>query len=133
MNTEIIGQVWDSVAGRRVEIIQTFYTRFFERYPQYQRHFPETMDHQMEKMVETISTLARFSEDPAILRPHLMKLGQAHKAYGLSSTDLHNFKEIFVESIAAACPDVWNTECERAWNDAFNQVIIPTVEQGLRI
>ena len=132
MNTEIIGQVWDAAAGKHIDIIETFYGRFFERHPQYKRHFPETMDHQMEKMVDAISTLARCAENPAVLHPHLLKIGRAHKAYGLNSTDLHNFKAIFVEAVADACPDIWNPQCERAWNDAFNEVIIPAVEEGLR-
>lgn len=40
MNVEHIGDVWDSLHERHFEVIEHFYQRFFEQFPQYKNSFP---------------------------------------------------------------------------------------------
>ena len=130
MQTELIAQSWDSLNPRHIEVIQTFYDRFFERFPNYRAMFPESMDYQMKKMVRTMAMVARLSEDQSIVEPHLTKVGDRHSAYRLSEQDLQNFKDVFIEVLAEECGGQWTEDCRKAWSEAFDQVIIPNMMQG---
>ena len=130
MQTELIAQSWDSLNPRHIEVIQTFYDRFFERFPNYRAMFPESMDHQMKKMVRTMAMVARLSDDQPIVAPHLTKVGDRHSVYALSEQDLQNFKDVFIEVLAEECGGQWTEDCRKAWNEAFERVIIPNMMQG---
>ena len=131
MNTALIAGLWDDMAGRRLEIIKRFYGVFFERYPQYTKHFPPMMDHQMEKMVESISMMARMADDPNIIGPHLVKLGKAHERYGLNEADMNNFRDVFLEVMAEFAGDRWDDRTAHAWRSAFDDVLIPKLMEGV--
>ena len=62
MNTEVIKASWEDLAGRRVEFIEAFYARLFERHPQYRKLFPEQMGAQVERMIEMAGALAQLIE-----------------------------------------------------------------------
>jgi hemoglobin-like flavoprotein len=40
MNTELIAQTWFVLGERQAAMIEAFYDRFFERFPDYRRLFP---------------------------------------------------------------------------------------------
>ena len=62
-------ELWDKLASRQIDFIRVFYHRLFEQYPEYHRLFPDKMDAQMEKMVEMISAVLRYSNDIPHIRP----------------------------------------------------------------
>lgn len=124
--------LWDSIAGRRVEVVRYFYDQLFETHPEYKRLFPEQMDHQMEKMVEMISAVARFSNRIDLIQPYLMQISRTHQTYNLSSQDLNNFKRVFIDAIAASLPEQWNKQTEDSLNCAFDDTLIPIFEEGLQ-
>jgi hemoglobin-like flavoprotein len=131
MNTELIAETWDSLAHRHIDVIEVFYDRFFERFPRYREMFPAKMDQQMKKMVRTLAMVARLSDDEPLITPHLTKVGDRHRPYGLQAQDLENFKAVFLEVIAEECGSRWTERCAQAWNDAFDEVIIPLMMKGL--
>lgn len=83
----------------------------------------------MKKMVRTMAMVARLSDDQPIIEPHLTKVGDRHSAYGLSKQDLQNFKDVFIEVLAEKCGGQWTENCRKAWNEAFERVIIPNMMQ----
>jgi hemoglobin-like flavoprotein len=131
VNTEIIGQVWDSLEGRHQELVLSFYERFFQRFPHYRSLFPEQMDSQMRKMVHTLALVARVSDSTSVVTPHLEKVGSRHRGYHISADDLQNFKEVFLEVLQEKCGDVWSDDCRQAWDEAFEQVLLPHMARGL--
>jgi len=131
VNTEIIRESWSALAGHRREFIEAFYARLFERYPQYRGLFPENMNAQLERMIEMLSSLAEFAEHAHLLEPHLRKVGFAHRKTGIHASDVENFKDTFLDTLAtfAATGDA-DTQ-RRAWREAFDEVIIPLFDEGL--
>lgn len=54
MNTEIIAETWYALGNRQAEFVETFYERFFGRFPGYRKFFPQTLKaSHLEKMVQT--------------------------------------------------------------------------------
>lgn len=131
MNVQRIGEVWDSLHGKQYDVIAHFYQRFFERFPDYRRFFPDSLDAQMKKMVRTLSLVARVADSTSVVEPHIERVGDHHKAYGLQKKDLENFKEVFIEVLGEEYGEQWNAEHAQAWQEAFDEVIIPGMMKGL--
>ena len=62
--------------------------------------------------------------------PHLHKLGAAHKPYALKQKDLDNFRETFVEMLGERAGSSWSPAAAKAWQQAFDQVLIPLMREG---
>lgn len=131
MNEQRIGEVWDSFHGKHYEVIEHFYQRFFERFPNYRKFFPESMDAQMKKMVRTIGLVARVADSTSVVEPHIERVGDHHKPYALQKEDLENFKDVFIEVLGEEYGEAWSAEHGRAWHQAFDEVIIPSMMKGL--
>ena len=131
MDIPAVRQTWNSLAGRRLEFIDIFYTRLFERYPQYRELFPDSMNMQKEKMVEMLSSVARFADHIDLVRTYLLEVGAAHHRTGITTTDIENFTDVFLDSLAETCGESWQPHQEAAWRQVFDDVIIPIFEEGL--
>ncbi|RKZ78858.1 MAG: hypothetical protein DRR19_25775 [Candidatus Parabeggiatoa sp. nov. 1] len=135
MNTEMIGQSWDKLLDKQGAFVQTFQERLFEQYPNYESLFPKPISSRtMEKMVKTITLVARV-DDFELGHPRLVRLGDKHRRFNLTREDLFNFKRVFLEVLDEYChehcPETWGDECVQAWNEAFDEHIIPYMTQGL--
>ena len=124
VDMNIIQHDWQALAGRRMQFAHAFYERLFERHPRYRGMFPESLDSQMEKMVEMFSGIARFSDHTDLVRPYLTSVGYAHRRLGIHEQDVENFKQAFVETLAELRGD-------KAWNTAFDDMIVPMFDEGL--
>ena len=130
MNTELIAQTWEAVDDH-VAFVEAFYARFFERFPGYRALFPKQLDPgHLEKMVQTMALVARMSEDRGLIAPHVHKLGASHKPYALGPKDLANFKTVFVEMLSLRLGSAWSPAAAKAWDQAFEEVIIPLMREG---
>jgi len=134
MSTELIGESWDKLAGQQEAMVLTFYERLFEQHPNYKSLFPDSMSRQMEKIVKTLAFVARVNA-PEIVHARLLKLGYKHRKFNLKREDFLNFKRVFLEVLgeysSEHCPEVWNEACLQAWQNAFDDQIIPYLAQGL--
>ena len=131
MDMKLIAQDWEALAGKRMQFTHGFYERLFEAHPEYRRLFPEAMDTQMEKMVEMFSSIARFSGHVDLVRPYLHDVGFAHRKVGIHADDVEHFRQAFLETLAHHCAPWWNEDHARAWNEAFDGLILPMFGEGL--
>lgn len=132
MKTELIAETWEALGADQRDFVEAFYRRFFERFPDYRPLFPLELNPQhLEKMVRTMALVANLSDDRSSIAPHMHRVGQAHKAYDLSARDFDNFKRTFLELLGERLGRQWSAEAEKAWNDAFDAVLVPLMREGL--
>ena len=132
MNTELIARTWQALGDRQAQFIEAFYDRFFERFPGYRKLFPhELRTAHLEKMVLTLALLADLSDDRSAIAPRLHKLGAVHKPFDLELRDFNNFKAVFIEVLGPQLGKHWTTAAAKAWNDAFDAVLIPLLREGM--
>ena len=130
MRTELIAETWGAIDDP-MAFVESFYARFFERFPAYRRLFPQQLDPKhLEKMVQTMALVTRLSEDRGTIAPHVHKLGAAHKPYALGPKDLGNFKAVFIETLGGRLGASWSPEAAKAWDQAFEEVILPLMQEG---
>ena len=125
-------RTWDALAGRHIVLVDTFYSRLFDRHPEYRKLFPEFMTPQKEKMVEMINSVARFIDQVDLIRPYLVNVGAAHRDTGITAEDVENFKEAFIDTLAWTCSETWQPRHEKTWRDVFDEVIVPVFHEGLK-
>ncbi len=131
MDIEHIRATWGELAGRRIEFVNAFYKRLFERYPDYRQLFPQQLDPQLEKMTEMISTLALHSDHVDLIEPYLENVGFAHRESGIRSNDVENFVATFIDTLGEVCAEQWTPARAQAWRNVFSDVVIPLFEEGL--
>lgn len=132
MNTELIARTWDSVEDKH-RFVDRFYQLFFQKYPHYRPLFPSPLNpRHLDKMTETMALLARLSDDAALIEPHVHEVGAAHRMHHLDADDLHHFRDTFVEMLAACCTCGWSERAAAAWVEAFDTVLIPMMQEGMR-
>lgn len=130
MNTELIAQTWGAIEDQPA-FVADFYARFFERFPDYRRLFPQPLDAKhLDRMVQTMALIAGLSEDKGVIAPHVHKLGAAHKPYALAPRDLDNFKTVFVEALGDRLGAAWSPAAAHAWYSAFEDILIPMMREG---
>ncbi len=127
LNTEIIKASWNAMAGQRMEFVEAFYARLFESYPQYRAMFPQDLGPQRERMIEMIGSLAQFADHVDLLQPYLGHVGFQHRRTGIRAADVENFKQVFLDTLPAA----QDATARQAWEEAFDEVIIPLFDEGL--
>ena len=132
MNTERISQHWHGIGPEKANLVGAFYQRLFERHPRLRPLFPDSIDHQMEKMLETLALVAEHSDIPNTVHPRLVRVGAAHQRYDLTEADFNDFIDVLIETIAEFNPDQWCDECGNAWRDALRQVVLPAVREGMQ-
>ena len=131
MSNQALAEVWNSLAGQRVQMVKVFYDNLFTRYPHYQKLFPQNIDHQMDLMVETMSTVINFSDQINLIRPYLLRVGVAHKHHNLHKDDFRNFAAVFIDTLEQICSDMWEERHRKAFEDIFDDLILPIIEEGL--
>ncbi len=134
MNTELIRQSWEKLAGKQEILGPAFYERLLEEYPKYTSIFPNTMSRKVEKLVRTFALVA-IVDEPEVVHPHMVRLGDKYRSFKLIAEDLLNFKQVFMDILAEVCkktcPEIWNDNYAKAWEEAFDIHIIPYMTQGL--
>lgn len=131
MNTDLIAKTWDSLHAKHMDLVQSFYVRFFERFPNYRSLFPAEMDTHMRRMVDTMAMVSRLADHNDVIESRMLNVGERHRHYGLAREDLDNFRDVFIEIIEENCQGQWDADCRAAWKDAFDRAVIPLVMRGL--
>ena len=131
MDTQSLNEVWLELTDHRPQLIEAFYTRLFERHPEYRELFPDPSGAPTDQMVDMFSGVAGFSQYTGLLRPHLRRTGVAHRRFGITQGDVKNFMETFLSVLAEIYPGTWEPRHESAWREAFEEVIIPCFSAGL--
>jgi hemoglobin-like flavoprotein len=131
MNTELLAKTWDSLHANHLDLIQSFYLRFFERFPNYRSLFPSEMDNHMRRMVDTMAMVSRLADHNDVIESRMLNVGDRHRHYGLAREDLDNFRDVFIEVLEENCRGQWNADCRDAWKEAFDSAVLPLVMRGL--
>ena len=65
--------------------------------------------------------------------PNLLRVGEAHRPFGIKKKDLINVKNVFIETTAMFLGDIWQKDYADEFENAFNDTIIPILAEGLRL
>ncbi len=120
---ELLESSFALLAPRAEELVRTFYSSLFKKYPDLTPMFANTtMERQSEKLVAALSTVVGSLRNPEGLAQVLRQLGEKHVNYGVKPDHYPKVAEVLLATMKSMAGDAWTNELQRAWSDALNQV-----------
>lgn len=102
MNCDLLTTSFASVVGRGDDLSRVFYRNLFLLDPSLRSLFPDDMDSQRRKLVQTLELVVVASADLESVRGLVMNLGRRHVEYGA----LPGHYEAVVSALLTALSDV---------------------------
>lgn len=107
---------WQSLAGRELETMTSFYNALFKMAPEMRYYFPEDMSSLSKKLQMTIDVVIDNINDIDALVPELHRLGRYHKSkLGVESSQYPLVVKALVFTIRKAMGEDYQDEIGESW------------------
>lgn len=103
-------------------VVETFYSRLFERYPAVRPLFRSDMASQQSKLLGSLVMVVEHLRDPERVTAVLRELGRKHEAFGALPEHYPIVRSLLLESMAAELGTAWNDQLEAEWSQALSLV-----------
>ncbi|MFM9957000.1 MAG: globin domain-containing protein [Phycisphaerales bacterium] len=110
------------VAPRVAELMETFNTLLFERYPQVRPLFPPDMTGQKQHLTAAVALVVKHADNLAALEPALMEMGARHVRYGARPEHYPLVGATMLDALESVAGPVWNATLRDDWDWALNAV-----------
>jgi len=107
-----IGPAADSVASR-------FYARLFALDPALLALFHTDMREQRHKLMQMLSAIVDALDQPALIVPEVVALGQRHASYGVVAEHYAIVEEALLWALAQELGERWTPEVAAAWRAVY--------------
>lgn len=102
-----------SAFGRR------FYSKLFEKQPDYAKLFRGDMDHQADLLVSMLEAIVDCLSSRAQVVPMIYELGRHHASLGVRPHHYGPFAEVLIATLQEAVGPSFEAEDEQAWREAL--------------
>lgn len=103
-------------------IVERFYERFLQQYPELRHHF-ETRDMAVQASIVTmglVSVEAYYTNRFPATEHYLKVLGHRHFHNGVREEDFPRFRDVLLETLKDFHGSDWDDTLHRAWREAFD-------------
>lgn len=117
MSTDIIRirQNWAQAISAREIVGQVFYEFLFKTAPETRELFPESLDQQGRKLVQTLSWIVDHLEEADDLNAAADALALRHVGYGVTQDQYAAVGDALIATLKAGLGDAFSEEDEAAW------------------
>ena len=120
---EIIEETFSALADSGEILVDNFYKKLFEKYPQVEPMFSNVDQiEQQKKLLSSLALVVNNIRKPDVLGPALNKLGKSHENYGAVADHYPAVAGVLLEVMSELSGDLWTNEVEQAWNNALKVV-----------
>ena len=132
-----IGQIrrsFDAIWPAHREIAEAFYARFFELAPDARRMFPDEMESQQRKLMDTIAVLVGALDSPEMFHSTASPIGRWHVQLGVTASHLAAFGDALLWTLERHFASSFTPELRQAWAALYEAVrndMLPAVEGKL--
>ncbi len=117
------------VVTRDPDLMQLFYGRLFDRYPQTKALFRRNGKEEQARMLsEAVAALVDRVDDPEFVRDSMLDVGRRHLDYGVEDHMYAWLGECLLETMKQVSAEAWNEELEAAWAKTLDEVIGIAIE-----
>ena len=123
--TEFIARIESSfarLAPNAEELVHDFYASLFAAAPQVRSLFPEQLDGQAKKLVDSLALVANHVGALHMLAAPLRALGQRHVAYGARPEHYGLVRDTLVAVMARHAEGWWTEQLTADWTQALDLV-----------
>ena len=134
MTPQQVAQVQDSFA--RVvpiadEAARIFYGRLFELDPDLRNLFPQRMEDQRRKLMQTLGVAVQNLHDLPTLAPVARELGARHVGYGVHEAHYDLVGKALLHTLEVGLGPAWTPALREAWEETFG-LIAGEMKDGAR-
>ncbi len=109
----------DLLRSKGPQIVKSFYSLLFERFPGVRAMFPSDMDRQRTKLLDTLLMVVEHMRDPQRVMPVLQDLGRRHQGYGARAEHYPIVCSILLECMGAELGKAWTDQLEAEWSQSL--------------
>ncbi len=113
---------------RASHLVATFYEELFERAPDLRDKFPESMQEQRTKLLQTLTYAVNGLKYPAVIIPVVEKLGVHHRAYQVDAQQYAAVGSALLLAITKTRGDALTAAEREAWQACYD--LLSQVMQG---
>jgi hemoglobin-like flavoprotein len=125
MNPEqvnLITQSFDEMWPLRRNLAAKFYARFFANAPDAQRLFPNDMERQYLKLMDTIAAIVGALNNHALFQSIIGHTARQHARFGVTASQLAAFGEALIWGLEEQFGSAFTLELRRAWIELYDSV-----------
>lgn len=116
----LVRQTFARLAGRSAQAGAFFYDRLFALDPSLRRMFPDDLQQQGQKFVDTLGAVIRSLDRAEDVKADLEALGRRHADYGVHRQHYATMREALLWAMAQILGEEFDDEVAAAWHAAFD-------------
>ena len=118
----LITQSFDKMWPLRRALAVKFYNRFFANAPDAVGLFPNDMERQYIKLMDTIAAIVGAQNDHAMFQSIIVHTAKQHARFGVTPSQLSAFGEALIWGLEQQFDSAFTPELKRAWIELYEDV-----------
>ena len=111
---------WKKVVPISETAADLFYGKLFELDPSLRELFPEELDEQKKKLMQTLSVCVNGLNDLGQIVPSVQALGQRHVGYNVKDQHYDSVGTALLWTLAQGLGEDFTTDTEKAWYKVYS-------------
>src|SRR5215471_6666220 len=112
---DLVRKSFDALWPFRRKLAERFYSRFFELAPDTRRLFPNDMERQQLKLMDTIAAIVGTLDQREIFQSIISHTGRKHADFGVQASHFVAFGEALIGGLQQQLGPAFTPEMQRAW------------------
>lgn len=119
---DLVVKSFDGLWPARRQLSELFYSRFFELAPESQRLFPDDMEKQRIKLMNTLAALVGTLDKRDMFQAIISHTGRQHAQFGAQPSHFTAFGEALIWGLRQQLGPAFTPELEQAWSALYDDV-----------
>ena len=119
---DLVVKSFDGLWPARRQLSELFYSRFFELAPESQRLFPDDMEKQRIKLMNTLAALVGTLDNRDMFQAIISHTGRQHAQFGAQPSHFTAFGEALIWGLRQQLGPAFTPELEQAWSALYDDV-----------
>ena len=119
---DLVVKSFDGLWPARRQLSELFYSRFFELAPESQRLFPDDMEKQRIKLMNTLAALVGTLDKRDMFQAIISHTGRQHAQFGAHPSHFTAFGEALIWGLRQQLGPAFTPELEQAWSALYDDV-----------
>ncbi|MFL6822533.1 MAG: globin domain-containing protein [Xanthobacteraceae bacterium] len=112
---DLVRKSFDALWPFRRKLAEQFYGRFFELAPDTRRLFPDDMERQQLKLMDTIAAIVATLDQGEIFQSIISHTGRKHADFGVQTSHFIAFGEALIWGLQRQFGPAFTPEMQQAW------------------
>jgi hemoglobin-like flavoprotein len=112
---DLVRKSFDALWPFRRRLAEHFYSRFFELAPETRRLFPDDMEKQQLKLMDTIAAIVGTLDQREMFQSIISHTGRKHADFGVERSHFIAFGEALIWSLQRQFGAAFTPEMQQAW------------------